>query len=358
MPFVQSESLRDHLECERQLPVDQAVRITRDVAAALGYAHERGVVHRDIKPENILLSGGQAVVADFGIARALSTAGAERLTETGLALGIPHYMSPEQASGDPHVDGRADVYALGCVLYEMLAGEPPYTGPTAQAIIAKRMVEPIPRIRTVRESVPEALERAITRALAKTPADRFSTAREFAEALSQSARAPLVPRPVGTGRHWRIAAVLIVVLVGGAAALRLWSRRPGPDISPSASLIAVLPFAPSGSDTALSRLGRDLVFTISSELDGLGTIRVVDAHTVLAQAKEGGLYSPAEGAALPAGSARAAWCTAASCEKAPMCGWTSSFSRPTAASPHWPAPPSPALPIPSRRSPTLLSMSS
>jgi serine/threonine protein kinase len=304
MPYVQGESLRDHLVRERQLPVDEAVRITRDVAAALGYAHERGVVHRDIKPENILLSGGQAVVADFGIARALSAAGAERLTETGLALGTPHYMSPEQASGDPHVDGRADIYALGCVLYEMLAGEPPYTGPTAQAIIAKRMVEPIPRIRTVRESVPEELERAITRALAKTPADRFGTAPEFAEALSQSASAPLVPRPVGTGRYWRIAAVLIVLLVGGAATLRFWSRPSIPDISPSASLIAVLPFTPSGSDTALSRLGRDLVFTMSSELDGLGTIRVVDAHTVLAQAKEGGLYSPAEGAALACAEGR------------------------------------------------------
>ena len=298
MPYVQGESLRDHLVQERQLPVDEAVRIACDVAAALGYAHERGVVHRDIKPENILLSGGQAVVADFGIARALSAAGAERLTETGLALGTPHYMSPEQASGDPHVDGRADIYALGCVLYEMLAGEPPYTGPTAQAIIAKRMVEPTPRIRTVRESVPEELERAITRALAKTPADRFGTAPEFAEALSQAAIAPPVPRSVSPGRTRRIAALLIIVLVGGAAVLRLWSRRSGPDKSPSASLIAVLPFTPSGSDTVLSRLGRDLVFTMSSELDGLGTIRVVDAHTVLAQAKPGGLYSPAEGAAL------------------------------------------------------------
>ncbi len=298
MPYVQGESLRDHLVRERQLPIDEAVRIARDVAAALGHAHERGVVHRDIKPENILLSGGQAVVADFGIARALSAAGAERLTETGLALGTPHYMSPEQAFGDPHVDGRADIYALGCVLYEMLAGEPPYTGPTAQAIIAKRMAEPVPRIRTVRESVPEEIERAITRALAKTPADRFGTAPGFAEALSQSTSAPLVPHPVGTGRHWRIAAALIVVLAGGAAALRLWSRPGGPNISPSASLIAVLPFAPSGSDTALSRLGRDLVFTLSAELDGLDAIRVVDAHTVLAQAKPGGLYSPSEGAAL------------------------------------------------------------
>jgi tetratricopeptide (TPR) repeat protein len=298
MPYVQGESLRDHLERERQLPIDEAVRITRDVAAALGYAHERGLVHRDIKPENILLSGGQAMVADFGIARALSAAGAERLTETGLALGTPHYMSPEQATGDPRVDGRTDVYALGCVLYEMLAGEPPYTGPTAQAIIAKRMVERIPRIRTIRESVPEEMERAISRALAKTPADRFGTAPEFAEALSQPASAPLRRRSVAIGGHWRRVAMLVAVLAGAAVVFRLGSGPPGPDVGPSASLIAVLPFTPSGSDTALSRLGRDLVFTMSSALDGLGAIRLVDAHTVLAQTSPGGLYSPAEGAAL------------------------------------------------------------
>ena len=298
MPYVQGESLRDQLGRERQLPLAQALQITRDVAAALGYAHAHGVVHRDIKPENILISGGQAVVADFGIARALSAAGGERLTETGLALGTPHYMSPEQAAGDPRVDGRADIYALGCVLYEMLAGEPPYTGPTAQAIVAKRMLEPVPRIRTVRESVPQELERAIIRALAKTPADRFGTAQEFADALSQTSGSAQVPGSSGIGRRWRAAGTLVAVLAAAGLVLRLWSGRSRADVSPSASRIAVMPFTPSGSDTGLSRLGRDLVFTLSAELDGLAAIRVVDAHTVLAHSKQDGLSSPAEGAAL------------------------------------------------------------
>ena len=237
-------------------------------------------------------------MADFGLARALSVAEADRLTETGLALGTPHYMSPEQASADAHVDSRADIYALGCVLYEMLAGEPPYTGATAQAIVAKVMVAPTPQIRTIRESVPESLERAITRALARTPADRFSTAPEFAQALAESTDSLLLPRSIGIGRHWRTVAIVVAVLAGVALVLRLRPRPSGPNISPSASTIAVLPFTPSGADTALSRLGRDLVFTLSAELDGLGTIRVLDAHTVLAQAKPGGFYSPTEGAAL------------------------------------------------------------
>jgi serine/threonine protein kinase/tetratricopeptide (TPR) repeat protein len=298
MPYVQGESLRDRLERERELPIEQALHITLDVAAALGYAHEHGVVHRDIKPENILLSGGQAVVADFGIARALSAAGAERLTETGLTLGTPHYMSPEQAAGDPRVDGRADIYALGCVLYEMLAGEPPYTGPTAQAIIAKRMLEPAPRVRTVRESVPQELEHAIIRALARTPADRFGTAQEFADALSPARDRTLVPRSGGRGRLWRAAGILVAVLAAAGLVLRLWSGRSRAGVSPSASRIAVMPFTPSGSDTGLSRLGRDLVFTLSAELDGLGAIRVVDAHTVLAHSKQDGLSSPGEEAVL------------------------------------------------------------
>ena len=184
MPYVHGESLRVRLKRERKLPMDDALRFACQVADALSYAHSHDVVHRDIKPENILIESGHAVVADFGIAKAITVAASdEKLTESGITVGTPSYMSPEQARGERMLDGRSDIYSLGCVLYEMLAGEPPYTGRTAQAIAARRLAEPIPRLRTIRKSVPDAVEQAITRALAKAPADRFATARQFAEAL-------------------------------------------------------------------------------------------------------------------------------------------------------------------------------
>ena len=193
MPYVEGESLRDRLRRETQLPVDDALQIAREVADALAYAHGQGVIHRDIKPENILLSGGHALVADFGIARALGQADGAHLTETGMAIGTAAYMSPEQASAASHIDGRSDVYSLGCVVYEMLAGEPPYTGPTAQAIIAKRFSDPVPRVRRLRPSVPEHVDQAVTRALAPVPADRFATAAEFARALQPGAHGGAAP---------------------------------------------------------------------------------------------------------------------------------------------------------------------
>ncbi len=189
MPYVEGESLRDLITRERQLPVDQTVQITREVAGALAYAHKRDVVHRDIKPENILLLEGNAVVADFGIARAITAAGGEQLTETGLAVGTPAYMSPEQATAD-QLDGRSDIYALGCVLYEMLAGTAPFTGATPQAVMARHAVDPVPALRTVRAMVPAGVEAAIMRAMAKAPADRFGTAAEFAGALTSAEAAP------------------------------------------------------------------------------------------------------------------------------------------------------------------------
>ena len=183
MPFVDGESLRDTLVREKQLPVDDTLRIGREVADALQYAHAHGVIHRDIKPENILLQGGHALVADFGIALAASKVGGNRMTETGMSLGTPQYMSPEQAMGERELDARTDIYALGCVMFEMLAGEPPFTGPTAQAIVAKVVTAPAPSVRSKRDTVPEYVDDAIRIALQKTPADRFRNAAEFAAAL-------------------------------------------------------------------------------------------------------------------------------------------------------------------------------
>ncbi len=195
MPYIEGESLRSRLKRERQLPVDEAIRIARDVAQALTYAHEHNIVHRDIKPENILLIGGRALVTDFGIASAISAAGGTGLTETGIFIGTPHYMAPEQTTTGL-VDGRADVYALACIVYEMLAGEPPYTGPTAQAVIAKRMADPVPSVRRLRDAVPPAVDAAIMMALAKVPADRFTSAMAFTDALTRPTAAPPKPRSV------------------------------------------------------------------------------------------------------------------------------------------------------------------
>jgi serine/threonine-protein kinase len=186
MPFVEGETLRDRLGRDRQLPVDEALHITQEVSDALAYAHSLGVVHRDVKPENILLSGAHALVADFGIARAVSVVGGRQITQTGLIVGTPAYMSPEQASGDPGLDGRSDQYSLGCVLYEMLAGEPPYAAPTAEAMLARRLSDPMPSLRAARETITETVEAAIRRALARAPADRFASTVAFADALTRS----------------------------------------------------------------------------------------------------------------------------------------------------------------------------
>jgi hypothetical protein len=188
MPYVEGETLRQRIDREGCLPIKDALRITREVAGALHYAHGRNVVHRDIKPENVLLSAGQAVVADFGIAKALSEAGSERLTETGIGIGIgtPAYMSPEQAGGEVQVDGRSDLYSLACVLYEMLTGEPPFSGPTAQVIIAKQLRQPPPSVRVTRYTVTPGLDAVLRRALAKVPADRYATVEQFTGALDHA----------------------------------------------------------------------------------------------------------------------------------------------------------------------------
>jgi serine/threonine-protein kinase len=229
MPFVDGESLRARLVREQQLPVAEAVRVATQVASALDYAHRRGVIHRDIKPENILLHEGQALVADFGIALAVSQAGSSRLTETGLSLGTPHYMSPEQALGERNITPRSDVYALGTVLHELLAGEPPFTGPTAQAVVAKLLADPPTPLRRHRPAVPEVVEAAVLTALEKLPADRFASAAELAEALR--AERPVVraggapARRAAPRRLLWPAALMVVGLVGAAG----WLRPAGPD---------------------------------------------------------------------------------------------------------------------------------
>jgi serine/threonine-protein kinase len=220
MPYVEGESLRERLNRERQLPIVDALQISREVAAALAYAHSYDIVHRDIKPENILLSGGVAVVADFGIARAVSAAAGEQLTATGLAVGTPAYMSPEQASGERDIDGRSDIYSLGCVLYEMLAGEPPFAGSSMQAITAAKLTAPVPEIRMIRDTVSPAVSQVVQTALARLPADRFQTAEMLAERLRASAEeAPSVITKRGLSAvplgviPWAVAALMTLVAV-------------------------------------------------------------------------------------------------------------------------------------------------
>jgi Tol biopolymer transport system component/tRNA A-37 threonylcarbamoyl transferase component Bud32 len=237
MPYVEGETVRDRISREKQLPVADAVRITTEVAAALDYAHRHGVIHRDIKPENILLHDGSALVADFGIALAASKAGGTRMTETGMSLGTPHYMSPEQAMGEREITGRSDVYALGCVLYEMLTGDPPFTGSTAQAIVARVVTEHPRSLTSQRHTIPANIEAAVLTALEKLPADRFASAAEFAAALGNSGYASKTaaltvsagPTPRNAVRLRRVAtgSATAAVLLGALAA---WGwLRPAPE---------------------------------------------------------------------------------------------------------------------------------
>ncbi len=318
MPYIEGESLRERLTQEHQLPVDEAVRITREVALALDYAHRHGVVHRDIKPENILLADGQALVADFGIGRALGsrTAGQrdsgaegqrdsgaagrvpsgrvgggveEMLTGTGMTVGTPAYMSPEQAAGERDLDGRTDVYSLGVVLYELLAGETPFGGPTAQAIAAKRMTCEVPSLRRLRPAVPESLERAVLCALAPIPADRFNTPAQFAQALAPSLTTAtpsgVTPSPVasepaksGAARRWKpVPAWLTFVLgllVTASMGMFLWQRSRRPVEEPGVKMLAVLPFKNLGAPGD-EYFSDGLTEEITSRLSGVASLGVV-----------------------------------------------------------------------------------
>jgi serine/threonine-protein kinase len=284
MPFVEGESLRGRLDREKQLPVNEAIRITVAVAGALDYAHRHHVVHRDLKPENILLQDGQPVVSDFGIALAVTNAGGTRVTQTGLSLGTPAYMSPEQATGDRLIDARSDIYSLAAVLYEMLTGEPPHTGSTVQAIIARVLTDRVRSVRATRDTVPENVDAALQRALAKLPADRFETAKEFAEALQDpryslpiavaGASAPelaatravrrVEPGAPGVGRFvpWVVAAAGVLV-----AAWSLTRRPPAPDAAPPGLFRLSLPdsmrFRGVSGDIAVSSDGARIALVVN-----------------------------------------------------------------------------------------------
>ncbi|MEQ1689752.1 MAG: protein kinase [Gemmatimonas sp.] len=281
MPYVDGESLRDRLEREKQLPIDDAVRIAREIADALGLAHSLGIVHRDIKPENVLLQGGHALVADFGIALAVQSAGGARLTQTGLSLGTPQYMSPEQAMGEKSVDARADIYALGAVTYEMLVGEPPFTGATVQAIVAKVLSsEPEPPT-TMRKTIPHHVEDAVLTALAKLPADRFTDVKAFGAALggsgttisgarTQASRAAKSTRVIA--RSWVVAGITLGVFAGVALGYFVWNGARANGTAAVARSYVVHPAAealPGGTtDFVLSPDGEQMVYVGPGEQAG------------------------------------------------------------------------------------------
>jgi tRNA A-37 threonylcarbamoyl transferase component Bud32 len=300
MPYVEGKSLRDRLQREKQLSLPDALRITFEVADALSYAHRQGVIHRDIKPENILLEAKHAVIADFGIARAIIVASEHSVTQTGVLVGTPAYMSPEQATGERQLDGRSDIYSLGCVLYEMLAGHPPFLGTSQQEVLSRHLVDPVPSLRAVRAAVPAALEAAIRQALTKQPADRFVTATEFTDALLAGTRHMPV-RLVRTRVRRRVltaSALIVAAALGVMAVIRaLTTQSRGPD----PELVAVLPFRVTG-DPDFEYLREGMVDLLAAKLSAEGGLRAVDPRTVIAvwsrSVRPGNDPSKAEGVQL------------------------------------------------------------
>jgi serine/threonine-protein kinase len=281
MPFVEGETLRQRLQRDRRLPIDLAVVIASEVADALAYAHAHGVVHRDVKPENILLTGGHAVVADFGVAKAIQLGvspekaeASTRLTRAGLAIGTPLYMSPEQATAEEAIDARSDQYSLGCVLYEMLSGEPPFTGPTNQSVIAKTLSAPRPHVSRVRSEVPAELEQVVLRAMALEPSARYPDMAMFGAALRRAGSAPTA----GARRRSYIMAALALLAAAGAGGwLATHSTRR--TVAPAAETLAVLPFHASGPGVEF--LGEGMMDLLATNLRGVGGINTVDPRVVL-----------------------------------------------------------------------------
>ncbi len=274
MPYSRGETLRDRLERERQLPLEDALRITREVADALDHAHGDGIIHRDIKPENVFLSGGHALVMDFGIARAVSSAtGEERITFAGFAIGTPAYMSPEQGAAEQNIDGRADIYALGCVLYEMLAGHAPFMGSNSQEILARHAIDPVPPLRTSRPDITPVVERAIERALAKSPAARFPTAAAFARACEQAD-----VQPARRSMRGRLSVAAVIVAITALIA-SVWALRPGKEITTSASAsaapsVAVLAFKNIGGDSSNEALSDGISEDIAATIGKIPGLNV------------------------------------------------------------------------------------
>ena len=281
LPFVRGESLRERLQRDRQLPLEEALRLTREVADALACAHAAGIVHRDIKPENILLDDGHAVVTDFGIARAMEEA-SDKLTQTGVAIGTVVYMSPEQASASGDVDARSDIYSLGCVLFEMLVGEAPFTGPTAQVITARKLSQPTPSVRIARDTVPAPVERIVNKALAKIPADRYPSAEVFRAAIdrvmtseAETAGSRSLSRSPAA---WLIAAAVVAVL--GIAGAKLLGTGAAPSASAIRSL-AVLPLENLTGDSTQDFFVDGMTDALISSLSTVGSLRVTSRSSVM-----------------------------------------------------------------------------
>ena len=290
MPFVDGETLEQRLARTGPLPVLVAIQIACEIAEGLAYAHRHGFVHRDVKPANILLSNGRALLADFGIARAIERGAGTRLTETGFAVGTADYMSPEQASSDTLLDGRSDVYSLACVLYEMLVGAPPFTGPTTRSVMARHFMDPVPSLRTVRDTVPMKLEQAVMRAMAKSPVDRYESADDFRDALrdprlNEAPDTPvaiIVAAPPVRRRFALFGAAAAVI--GVMLAVGVWRSDRHQDASLDANRVMVYPFVLSGGFTGAGTTGEDVATVIGNALDNSDPLRWIDGWALLDKA--------------------------------------------------------------------------
>ncbi|MFI5239252.1 MAG: protein kinase, partial [Gemmatimonadales bacterium] len=289
MPYVAGESLRARLDRERNLSLDDSLRITEEIGDALEYAHTSGIVHRDIKPENILLDGDTAVLADFGIAHAMAAVGEQRLTQTGISLGTPTYMSPEQAAAERVIDGRSDVYSLACVAYEMIGGQPPFTGPTAQSVIARHMLESVPSLTILRSTVPPQIEAILLKALSKVPADRYHSSGEFTFALRHPETQVFRPSssktagkaPMAIWQRALIALVAVAVVVGGGYGV--WRIRHGAGglagtAGPDPRRIAVLYFTDESSNKSLGYLAAGFTEDLIDRLSAIRELQVTSKN--------------------------------------------------------------------------------